>query len=152
MVAELTLASQVVESFREDRKSLLELIELIALEPQARALLATAALAELATRTQVEQTRQQLEQKIEQTRQQLEQKIEQLDRKIEQTRQQLDRKIEQTRQQLEQKIEQVRSELKGELGEVRREIHSYLRWTVGLIIVMWTTTLIPLLFKLVGLL
>jgi len=145
MVAELTLASQVVESFREDRKSLLELIELIALEPQARALLATAALAELATRTQVEQTRQQLEQKIEQ-------KAAQLEQKIEQTRQQLDRKIEQTRQQLEQKIEQVRSELKGELGEVRREIHSYLRWTVGLIIVMWTTTLIPLLFKLVGLL
>jgi len=48
------LASRVVGSFREDRKSLLELIELIALEPQARALLATAALAELAMRKQVD--------------------------------------------------------------------------------------------------
>ncbi len=57
-----------------------------------------------------------------------------------------------TRDYIDQKITELRIEMKTEIGQLRSEIGRYLRWTVGLIIVMWTSTLIPLLLRMLGVL
>jgi len=66
------------------------------------------------------------------------------------TREYVDKRLDQ----LEGRLMQEIAELRQEFVELRRElgtrIDSYLCWTVGLIIAMWTTTLIPLLLRILG--
>ncbi|GEM_PF-4023137 len=66
----------------------------------------------------------------------------------------MDRKLEELRREIREEIGRLRSDMRGEIQQLRAEImqfrgelSSYLRWTVGLIIAMWTTTLILLLLK-----
>jgi hypothetical protein len=49
-----------------------------------------------------------------------------------------------------QDIQQLRQELRGEIAQLRREMNTNFRWTVGLIIGIWGTTVIPLLMKMAG--
>ena len=49
-----------------------------------------------------------------------------------------------------QDIQQLRQELRGEIAQLRREMSTNFRWTVGLILGIWGTTVIPLLMKMAG--
>jgi predicted aconitase len=58
--------------------------------------------------------------------------------------------LQQLRQELKGEIAQLRQELRGEIAQLRREMNTNFRWTIGLIIGIWGTTVIPLLMKMAG--
>ncbi len=58
-----------------------------------------------------------------------------------------------TKRDLNELRKELREEIRGlreEMSKLRGEIHSNFRWTTGLIITVWGTTVIPILLKLVG--
>jgi cell shape-determining protein MreC len=65
---------------------------------------------------------------------------------IQQLRQELRGEIAQLRQHVDSEISQLRQEI----AQLRREMSTNFRWTVGLIIGIWGTTVIPLLMKMAG--
>jgi cell shape-determining protein MreC len=65
---------------------------------------------------------------------------------IQQMRQELRGEIAQLRQHVDSEISQLRQEI----AQLRREMNTNFRWTVGLIIGIWGTTVIPLLMKMAG--
>jgi hypothetical protein len=52
--------------------------------------------------------------------------------------------------QLQQHVDSEISQLRQEIAQLRREMSTNFRWTVGLIIGIWGTTVIPLLMKMAG--
>jgi hypothetical protein len=44
----------------------------------------------------------------------------------------------------------MRREMKDEISQLRRDMSTNFRWTIGLIIGIWGTTVIPLLMKMAG--
>ena len=47
-------------------------------------------------------------------------------------------------------INQLREEMRREMGQLRRDVNTNFRWTVGLIVAIWGTTVIPLLMRIAG--
>jgi hypothetical protein len=70
----------------------------------------------------------------------------QLRQEISQLRQHVDGEI----NQLRQEIAQMRQHVDSEISQLRRDMNTNFRWTVGLIIGIWGTTVIPLLMKMAG--
>jgi predicted nucleic acid-binding Zn-ribbon protein len=65
--------------------------------------------------------------------------------------------FQQLRQELKEEIAQLRQEIgllrqhvDSEISQLRRDMNTNFRWTVGLIIGIWGTTVIPLLMKIAG--
>jgi hypothetical protein len=58
--------------------------------------------------------------------------------------------IAQLRQHVDSEIAQLRQEMKDEISQLRRDMSTNFRWTIGLIIGIWGTTVIPLLMKMAG--
>jgi hypothetical protein len=52
--------------------------------------------------------------------------------------------------QLRQEIGMLRQHVDSEISQLRRDTNTNFRWTVGLIIAVWGTTVIPLLMRLAG--
>jgi hypothetical protein len=52
--------------------------------------------------------------------------------------------------QLRQEISQLRQHVDDEIAQLRRDMNTNFRWTVGLILGIWGTTVIPLLMKMAG--
>jgi hypothetical protein len=52
--------------------------------------------------------------------------------------------------QLRQHVDSEISQLRQEIAQLRREMNTNFRWTVGLILGIWGTTVIPLLMKMAG--
>jgi superfamily II RNA helicase len=69
---------------------------------------------------------------------------------INQLRQELRGEIAQLRQHVDSEIAQLRREMKDEIAQLRRDMSTNFRWTIGLIIGIWGTTVIPLLMKMAG--
>jgi aspartate/tyrosine/aromatic aminotransferase len=58
-----------------------------------------------------------------------------------------------TKQDVYQLREEMRNEisqLRQEMNQLRRDMNANFRWTVGLIIAIWGTTVIPLLMRMAG--
>jgi hypothetical protein len=47
-------------------------------------------------------------------------------------------------------INQLREEMRREMGQFRRDMNNNFMWTVGLIVAIWGTTVIPLLMRIAG--
>ena len=58
--------------------------------------------------------------------------------------------INQLRQELRGEIAQLRQHVDSEIAQLRRDMSTNFRWTIGLIIGIWGTTVIPLLMKMAG--
>jgi predicted nucleic acid-binding Zn-ribbon protein len=76
---------------------------------------------------------------------------------IQQLRQELKGEIAQLRQEMKEEIAKLLEEIgllqqhvDGEISQLRRDMNTNFRWTVGLIIAVWGTTVIPLLMRLAG--
>jgi hypothetical protein len=69
---------------------------------------------------------------------------------INQLRQELRGEIAQLQQHVDSEIAQLRREMKDEISQLRRDMSTNFRWTIGLIIGIWGTTVIPLLMKMAG--
>ena len=99
-------AGEIVRLLKSDRDALRELAVAVASEPELRLAVINAVLADVATKQDI--------------------------------------------QQLRQEIAQLRQHLEGEIAQLRRDMNTNFRWTVGLILGIWGTTVIPLLMKIAG--
>jgi len=110
-------AGEIVRLLKSDRDALRELAVAVASEPELRLAVINAVLADVATKQDIQQLRQELRGEIAQLRQHVDSEI---------------------------------SQLRQEIAQLRREMSTNFRWTVGLILGIWGTTVIPLLMKMVG--
>ena len=58
-----------------------------------------------------------------------------------------------TKRDLERLREEFRrelSELRSEVRDIRREMNTHFRWIVGLVVIFWGATVIPLLMRMAG--
>jgi predicted nucleic acid-binding Zn-ribbon protein len=161
-------AGEIVRLLKSDRDALRELAVAVASEPELRLAVINAVLADVATKQDIQQLRQELRGEIAQLRQELREEISQLreetKEEIAQLRQHVDGEISKLRgeiaqlrqhvdseiSQLRQEIAQMRQHVDSEISQLRRDMNTNFRWTVGLILGIWGTTVIPLLMKMAG--
>jgi cell shape-determining protein MreC len=110
-------AGEIVRLLKSDRDALRELAVAVASEPELRLAVINAVLADVATKQDIQQLRQELKGEIAQLRQHVDSEI---------------------------------SQLRQEIAQLRRDMNTNFRWTVGLILGIWGTTVIPLLMKMAG--
>ena len=103
-------AGEIVRLLKSDKDALRELAVAVASEPELRLAVINAVIADVSTKQDLQQLRQELK----------------------------------------GDIAQLRQELRGEIAQLRREMNTNFRWTIGLIIGIWGTTVIPLLMKMAG--
>jgi uncharacterized protein involved in exopolysaccharide biosynthesis len=132
-------AGEIVRLLKSDRDALRELAVAVASEPELRLAVINAVLADVATKQDINQLRQEMRGEITSTKQE-----------IQQLRQELKEEIAQLRQHVDSEIAQLRREMKDEISQLRRDMSTNFRWTIGLIIGIWGTTVIPLLMKMAG--
>jgi predicted nucleic acid-binding Zn-ribbon protein len=157
-------AGEIVRLLKSDRDALRELAVAVASEPELRLAVINAVLADVATKQDIQQLRQELKGEMAQLRQEIYHLRQHVDDEIAQLRQHVDGeisklrgKIAQLRQhvdsgisQLRQEIAQMRQHVDSEISQLRRDMNTNFRWTVGLILGIWGTTVIPLLMKMAG--
>jgi predicted ribosome quality control (RQC) complex YloA/Tae2 family protein len=139
-------AGEIVRLLKSDRDALRELAVAVASEPELRLAVINAVLADVATKQDIQQMRQELKGEISQLRQHVDDEIAQLRQELAQLRQHVDSEI----SQLRQEIAQMRQHVDSEISQLRRDMNTNFRWTVGLILGIWGTTVIPLLMKMAG--
>jgi len=96
-------AGEIVRLLKSDKDALRELAVAVASEPELRLAVINAVIADVSTKQDLQQLRQELK----------------------------------------GEIAQLRQELRGEIAQLRREMNTNFRWTIGLIIGIWGTTVIP---------
>jgi predicted aconitase len=121
-------AGEIVKLLKSDKDALRELAVAVASEPELRLAVINAVLADLATKQDLQQIRQELKVEIAQLREETKEEI----------------------AQLRQEIGLLRQHVDSEISQLRRDMNTNFRWTVGLIIAVWGTTVIPLLMRLAG--
>ena len=121
-------AGEIVKLLKSDKDALRELSAAIASEPELRLAVINAVLADVATKQDLQQLRQELRGEMAQLRQEMKEEIARLRAEIGMLRQHVD----------------------SEISQLRRDMNTNFRWTVGLIIAVWGTTVIPLLMRLAG--
>ncbi len=146
-------ASDIVRLLKSDREALKELSAALFSEPELRLAVINAVIADMATKHDIQQLRQemrsevaQLRQEIGQLRQEMREEVTQLRQEIGQLRQDMREEITQLRQDMRTEVAQLRQEI----GQLRRDMAINFRWTMGLIIAIWGTTVIPLLMRMAG--
>jgi gas vesicle protein len=147
-------AGEIVRLLKSDKDALRELAVAVASEPELRLAVINAVLADVATKQDIQQMRQELKGEIAQLREEVRQELKE---EIAQLREELGgditatkQDLQQLRQELKGEISQLRQHVDSEMAQLRREMNTNFRWTVGLIIGIWGTTVIPLLMKMAG--
>ena len=149
----MSLAEKLIKEFEENVKLRKRLAELLVSEPDVRLALINAVIADVATKKDLNELRNELKGEISKVR-------EELKGEISRVREEFRGEINRVREELKGEIGELRGEMNGlrgeiselrrEINELRREVHSNFRWTVGLIITVWGATVIPILLKLIG--
>jgi DNA repair exonuclease SbcCD ATPase subunit len=150
-------AGEIVKLLKSDKDALRELAVAVASEPELRLAVINAVLADVATKQDLQQLRQELKGEIAQLRQEMKEEIAQLREELrgditatKQDFQQLRQELKEEIAQLRQEIGLLRQHVDSEISQLRRDMNTNFRWTVGLIIGIWGTTVIPLLMKIAG--
>jgi chromosome segregation ATPase len=121
-------AGDIVRLLKSDKDALRELAAAVVSEPELRLAVINAVLADVATKHDISQLREEMR------------------GEISQLRQEVDSEVGQLRQEMRGEISQLRQEI----SQLRRDVNVNFRWTVGLIIAIWGTTVIPLLMRMAG--
>jgi flagellar biosynthesis GTPase FlhF len=150
-------AGEIVKLLKSDKDALRELAAAVASEPELRLAVINAVLADVATKQDLQQLRQELKGEMAQLRQEMKEAIAQLREELrgditatKQDFQQLRRELREEISQLREEIGILRQHVDSEISQLRRDMNTNFRWTVGLIIAVWGTTVIPLLMRLAG--
>jgi flagellar biosynthesis GTPase FlhF len=150
-------AGEIVKLLKSDKDALRELSAAIASEPELRLAVINAVIADVATKQDLQQLRQELKGEMAQLRQEMKEEIAQLREELrgditatKQDFQQLRRELREEISQLREEIGILRQHVDSEISQLRRDMNTNFRWTVGLIIAVWGTTVIPLLMRLAG--
>jgi cell shape-determining protein MreC len=121
-------AGEIVKLLKSDKDALRELSAAIASEPELRLAVINAVLTDVATKQDLQQLRQELKGEMAQLRQEMKEEI----------------------ARLREETGLLRQHVDSEISQLRRDMNTNFRWTVGLIIAVWGTTVIPLLMRLAG--
>jgi cell shape-determining protein MreC len=121
-------AGEIVKLLKSDKDALRELSAAIASEPELRLAVINAVITDVATKQDLQQLRQELKGEMAQLRQEMKEEI----------------------ARLREETGLLRQHVDSEISQLRRDINTNFRWTVGLIIAVWGTTVIPLLMRLAG--
>jgi len=150
-------AGEIVRLLKSDKDALRELAVAVASEPELRLAVINAVLADVATKQDLQQLRQELKGEMAQLRQEMKEEIAQLREELRGDITATKQDLQQLRQELKGEIAQLREEIgllrqhvDSEISQLRRDMNTNFRWTVGLIIAVWGTTVIPLLMRLAG--
>jgi flagellar biosynthesis GTPase FlhF len=150
-------AGEIVKLLKSDKDALRELSAAIASEPELRLAVINAVITDVATKQDLQQLRQELRGEMAQLRQEMKEEIAQLREELrgditatKQDFQQLRRELREEISQLREEIGILRQHVDSEISQLRRDMNTNFRWTVGLIIAVWGTTVIPLLMRLAG--
>jgi flagellar biosynthesis GTPase FlhF len=150
-------AGEIVKLLKSDKDALRELAVAVASEPELRLAVINAVIADVATKQDLQQLRQELKGEMAQLRQEMKEEIAQLREELrgditatKQDFQQLRRELREEISQLREEIGLLRQHVDSEISQLRRDMNTNFRWTVGLIIAVWGTTVIPLLMRLAG--
>jgi len=138
----MSLAEKLIKEFEENVKLRKRLAELLVSEPDVRLALINAVIADVATKKDLNELRNELREEISKVREELRGEIGGLRGEISKVREELRGEMNGLRGEI--------GELRGEINGLRREVHSNFRWTVGLIVTVWGATVIPILLKLIG--
>jgi cell shape-determining protein MreC len=121
-------AGEIVKLLKSDKDALRELSAAIASESELRLAVINAVITDVATKQDLQQLRQELRGEMAQLRQEMKEEI----------------------ARLREETGLLRQHVDSEISQLRRDMNTNFRWTVGLIIAVWGTTVIPLLMRLAG--
>ncbi|MDJ0274543.1 MAG: hypothetical protein QXP81_02120 [Nitrososphaerota archaeon] len=123
---ELT-GEEIVRRIVSDKAALRELAYHLVSDPDLRLAVINAVLAEVATRHDLREVRQELGR---------------LRDEIDRLRGEMDR--------LGDGMNRFRDDMDGKLDELRREMRSLIRWTITTVLVVWGSTVLPVMLRLAG--
>jgi len=130
---ELT-GEEIVKRIVSEKGALKDLIYHIVSDPDMRMAVISAVLSEVATKQDVRDLRQEMNQ---------------LRQEMNQLRAEMDARFNEVRQEMNQ----LRTEIDGlrrEINDLRREMRSLIRWTITAILVVWGSTVLPVMMRLAG--
>jgi predicted nucleic acid-binding Zn-ribbon protein len=125
-MSELT-GEEIVKRIVSDKGALKELVYHIVSDPEVRMAMISAVLTEVATKQDVRDLRQEMNQ---------------LRQEMNQLRVEMDARFREVRQEMNQ--------LRREINDLRREMKSLIRWTITAILVVWGSTVLPVMMRLAG--
>ncbi len=123
-MSELT-GEEIVRRIVSDKGALKELIHHIVSDPDMRMAVISAVLLEVATKQDIREVRQELRQEMNQVRTEM--------------------------NQLREELNQLRRDTDMRFDELRREMRSLIRWTITTILVVWGSTVLPVMLRVAGL-
>jgi chromosome segregation ATPase len=130
---ELT-GEEIVKRIVSDKGALKDLIYRIVSDPDMRVAVISAVLSEVATKQDVRDLRQEMNQ---------------LRQEMNQLRAEMDARFNEVRREMNQ----LRTEIDGlrrEINDLRREMRSLIRWTITAILIVWGSTVLPVMMRLAG--
>jgi chromosome segregation ATPase len=132
-MSELT-GEEIVKRIVSDKGALKDLIYHIVSDPDMRVAVISAVLSEVATKQDVRDLRQEMNQ---------------LRQEMNQLRAEMDARFNEVRREMNQ----LRTEINGlrrEINDLRREMRSLIRWTITAILIVWGSTVLPVMMRLAG--
>ena len=130
---ELT-GEEIVKRIVSDKGALKDLIYHIVSDPEMRVAVISAVLSEVATKQDVRDLRQEMNQ---------------LRQEMNQLRAEMDARFNEVRREMNQ-LRTEMNQLRREINDLRREMRSLIRWTITAILVVWGSTVLPVMMRLAG--
>jgi chromosome segregation ATPase len=130
---ELT-GEEIVKRIVSDKGALKDLIYHIVSDPEMRMAVISAVLTEVATKQDVRDLRQEMNQ--------LRTEMNQLRQEMNQLRAEMDARFGEVRREI--------NDLRREINDLRREMRSLIRWTITAILIVWGSTVLPVMMRLAG--
>ena len=125
---------EIVKRSVSDKGALKDLIYHIVSDPEMRMAVISAVLSEVATKQDVRDVRQEMNQ---------------LRQEMNQLRAEMDARFNEVRREMNQ-LRQEMNQLRREINDLRREMRSLIRWTITAILVVWGSTVLPVMMRLAG--
>ena len=130
---ELT-GEEIVKRIVSDKGALKDLIYHIVSDPDMRVAVISAVLTEVATKQDIRDVRQEMNQ--------LRTEMSQLRQETNQLRAEMDVRFSDVRREI--------NDLRREINDLRREMRSLIRWTITAILIVWGSTVLPVMMRLAG--
>jgi hypothetical protein len=80
-------------------------------------------------------------------RKEIGEKFGRVDEKFESLRKEIDERFERLRKEIDGRFESFRREVFGEISSLRRELSTRFYWLIGILMTMWVTIILAILFK-----
>jgi chromosome segregation ATPase len=148
---ELT-GEEIVKRIVSDKGALKDLIYHIVSDPEMRMAVISAVLSEVATKQDVRDVRHEMNQlrtEMSQLRQETNQLRAEMDARFDGLRREMDARFNEVRREMNQ-LRQEMNQLRREINDLRREMRSLIRWTITAILVVWGSTVLPVMMRLAG--